>query len=404
MGRGGEDPPWLAKRLWESLERVEGEGVHGVVVSGEGDVVGRGRVTPMHPARPGLRCSSRTWATASGFPAPHRLLLGVTHPVSRGTDPVSPGAFGDAAGRSSSPFQQQDRRAGGEPAVREHRGRTGSRYRGSPGPVVGGGRGEQGRGWGASPRCPRGPGAAVPPGTDRGRPASPGADKGGGTGTGTGRDGPGRAPPALLRRCPARCRSNNSIQYLRISNTSIISIQHHHHHNNSIQYLRISNTSIISIQHHHNNFIQYLEINNISIISIQHHHSSIQYLEINTTSIISIQHHHSSIFSQDTFATLIQCHHHGTDSIPHERVQIHRASTQLHHTASPILGQALWACFSHRDPQSHSSPWQLRSAPHGAEPRCGGADLAGRVPAGGGGGRAAGAALPARDPPLPAPG
>lgn len=36
-------------------------------------------------------------------------------------------------------------------------------------------------------------------------PASAGADKGGGIGTGTGRDGPGRAPPALLRRCPARC-------------------------------------------------------------------------------------------------------------------------------------------------------------------------------------------------------
>lgn len=42
--------------------------------------------------------------------------------------------------------------------------------------------------------------------TRGGAPASPGGNKGGSTGTGTGRDGPGRAPPALLRRCPARCR------------------------------------------------------------------------------------------------------------------------------------------------------------------------------------------------------
>lgn len=52
-------------------------------------------------------------------------------------------------------------------------------------------------------RCPPVPTGGAAGG---GAPASPGTDKGGGTGTGTGRDGPGRAPPALLRRCPARCR------------------------------------------------------------------------------------------------------------------------------------------------------------------------------------------------------
>ncbi|XP_027520002.1 uncharacterized protein LOC113957067 [Corapipo altera] len=204
-------------------------------------------------------------------------------------------------------------------------------------------------------------------------PASPGADEGGGTGigTGSGRDAPGSPPPALLRRCPARCcsgskqlrdsRVTESVQDTGISSTSCVSIQYHHgtesiqdtginttssisiqhHHTDSIQDTGINTTSSISIQHHHETiFIQDNGINTASSISIQHHHTkSIQDIGINSTSNISIQHHHTDSI-QDTginSTSSISIQHHHTDSIQDTGISSTSSiSIQHHHGTDSI--------------------------------------------------------------------
>lgn len=164
-----------------------------------------------HPHVPRSRCPCSLMATAPFVPKFSRSGV----PVSRCLH--FPGSLCPQVPSFPDPFVPSSRCPHVSAAIAGccRQGRLPVPGEGSHGPAVGGGRGTQGWGWGefwgvlpvlaGSRRCGALP---VPTGgaAGGGAPASPGTDKGGGTGTGTGRDGPERSPPALLRRCLARCR------------------------------------------------------------------------------------------------------------------------------------------------------------------------------------------------------